>query len=242
MFVPAVAESLNESFADSPCALSEAEMQAEWRDELPSGEAILEMVLARRARSRQLGIDARLLARRACEYELFRSIETHVVLPRVREGFGSVEEFVGYANSVTNRRKSRGGKSLELQARKIFDEETLAYSWTKATEDKRTPDFVFPSIEHYHRPSWPAERLRMLAAKTTCKDRWRQVLNEAARIPKKHLLTLQEGVSVPQFREMKEEGILLVVPSGLHQKYPEVLRDELVSLENFIAEANGLIP
>ena len=58
----------------------------------------------------------------------------------------------------------------------------------------------------------------MLAAKTTCKDRWRQILNEAARIDVKHLLTVQEGVSSPQFREMKEEGVRLVVPKTLHKR------------------------
>jgi hypothetical protein len=56
----------------------------------------------------------------------------------------------------------------------------------------------------------------MLAAKTTCKDRWRQILNEADRIPAKHLLTLQEGVSEGQFREMNDAGVRLVVPRALH--------------------------
>ena len=38
-------------------------------------------------------------------------------------------------------------------------------------------------------------RSRMLAAKTTCHDRWRQLIDTAGPIPVKHLLTLQEGVS-----------------------------------------------
>ena len=201
---------------------------------------ILDLVLARRPKSRALAVDSRLVKRRDCEFELFRSIESHVVLPRVREGFGSVEDFISFANSVTNRRKSRAGKSLELQVRKIFDEESIGYSWTKATEDKRTPDFVFPSIERYHERSWPDSQLRMLAAKTTCKDRWRQVLNEAARIPVKHLLTLQEGVSEMQYREMKSEGVRLVVPRSLHEKYPETVQPELLTLEEFIGELRAL--
>lgn len=76
----------------------------------------------------------------------------------------------------------------------------------------------------------------MLAAKTTCKDRWRQILNEARRIDRKHLLTLQEGVSIAQFREMQESGVVLVVPGPLMQKYPEEVQAELVSLESFIIE------
>ena len=71
-----------------------------------------------------------------------------------------------------------------------------------------------PPKADYQDPGFPATRLRMLAVKTTCKDRWRQVLNEAARIPAKHLLTLQEGVSENQFREMTESGVRLVVPNS----------------------------
>ncbi len=225
----------------SPCGLRPDEMRPEWRTELPSGEAILDMVLQRMTSSARLKVDERLIKRRGCEYELFQSIESHVVLPRVKEGFESVEEFVRFANSVTNRRKSRAGKSLELQARVIFNEESVKYSWTEPTEDKRTPDFVFPSIGHYHDASWPASKLRMLAAKTTCKDRWRQILNEAARIGEKHLLTVQEGVSAPQFKEMTEEGVKLVVPKSLHEKYPDEVRPELLTLDQFVAEAKALV-
>ena len=59
----------------------------------------------------------------------------------------------------------------------------------------------------------------MLVVKTTCKDRWRQILNEADRIPVKHLFTLQEGVSVNQFQEMCESNVRLVVPKPLINKY-----------------------
>jgi len=80
----------------------------------------------------------------------------------------------------------------------------------------------------------------MLAAKTTCKDRWRQILNEADRIPVKHLLTLQEGISVNQFREMTEAKVRLVVPIPLMDCYPEKVRPRLLSLESFIADIRRL--
>lgn len=80
----------------------------------------------------------------------------------------------------------------------------------------------------------------MLAVKTTCKDRWRQILNEADKIKQMHLFTLQEGVSLAQYREMQEAGVKLVVPSSLHKKYPEAVRKELISLGSFIAELTSL--
>jgi hypothetical protein len=80
----------------------------------------------------------------------------------------------------------------------------------------------------------------MLAAKTTCKDRWRQVLNEADRIESKHVLTLQEGVSEGQFKEMQEAKVKLVVPTGLHKSYPDSVRPHLISFESFIADVRLL--
>jgi hypothetical protein len=171
---------------------------------------------------------------------MFRSVEEFHVLPRLAERFATVDLFVEFASTVLNRRKSRSGKSLELHLLAIFGEERLSNSWGQYTEAKRKPDFVFPSIEKYRDGRWPADRLRVLGAKTTVKDRWRQVLNEAKRVPTKHIFTLQQGVSEEQFREMKEEGVTLVVPAALHTQYPKSVRTELVSLDRFIRETRNV--
>ena len=86
----------------------------------------------------------------------------------------------------------------------------------------------------------PAYGLRMLAVKTTCRDRWRQVLNEADRIGTKHLLTLQEGVSANQFREMTDAGVRLVVLEPLVTKYPKSVQPHLQTLESFIGDVRLL--
>lgn len=80
----------------------------------------------------------------------------------------------------------------------------------------------------------------MLAVKTTCRDRWRQILNEADRIPAKHLLTLQEGVSEGQFREMTGAGVQLVVPAKLIDAFPKSVRPHLQTLESFIGDVRLL--
>ena len=46
--------------------------------------------------------------------------------------------------------------------RAIFNEEGVPFSWTPQTEDKRTPDFICPSIECYRDRAWPEAKLRML--------------------------------------------------------------------------------
>ncbi|HDJ1101918.1 TPA: restriction endonuclease, partial [Escherichia coli] len=168
-------------------------------------------------------------------------VEELHVLDIIRKGFGSVDEFIALANSVSNRRKSRAGKSLELHLEHLFIEHGLRHFTTQAvTEGNKKPDFLFPSAEAYHNAEFPAEKLRMLAVKTTCKDRWRQILNEADKIHQVHLFTLQEGVSQTQYREMREAGVRLVVPSSLHKKYPEPVKAELMTLGSFIAELTGL--
>ena len=75
----------------------------------------------------------------------------------------------------------------------------------------------------------------MLGAKSTLKDRWRQVLSEAARIEEKHLLTLEPGVSENQTDEMCAKRLQLIVPRPLHQTYRTTQQTWLMSLSDFIS-------
>lgn len=59
----------------------------------------------------------------------------------------------------------------------------------------------------------------MLGAKSTLKDRWRQVLSEAERIPEKHLITLEPGISEHQTGEMQAKRLRLVIPDRLHASF-----------------------
>ena len=184
------------------------------------------------------------MRRRDCEFELFKSVEEAAEGPRIAQGFSSLDEFVTLALSVLQRRKSRSGRSLELHTREIFLEEGLIegsqFSHSPVSEGEKRPDFLFPSQAAYRDRSVPDSSLRMLGAKTTLKDRWRQILNEADRIPRKHLLTLQEGVSENQFAEMQAAGVQLVVPVGLIESFPKPIRAHLMTLEQFIAEVRLL--
>ena len=227
----------------APCRLATADIPRAWLSSFPSGAEIVAKAVEMRPETGR-GPDDRLLRRRECEYEIFLSVEEAVEMPRIREGFGSINEFVSRAQSILQRRKARAGRSLELQAKEVFVEEGLRENQDFAhgveSEPGRRPDFLFPSQTRYRDPAFPADRLRMLAVKTTCRDRWRQILNEAGRIETKHLLTVQEGVSETQFREMKESGVQLVVPTRLWSKYPATVRPKLLSLEAFVAEVGNL--
>ena len=170
------------------------------------------------------------------EYTLFRKIEESRYGEKIFHGFNSMQEFIDIANSVLNRRKSRAGKSFENQLKAIFDGNNLRYDTQAVTEANKKPDFIFPGKSAYHDLNYNTDKLIILGAKTTCKDRWRQILNEADRVrgKKKYLCTLQQGISIQQLQEMKTEQVVLVVPQPYIEKYPKEFRQEIFSLSNFI--------
>ena len=226
------------------CWLDSNEIPSEWLDKYPSGAEFAQKALELQIFD-SLPPDSRLIKRRECEYELFRSVEEAVELPKVKQGFDKMQMFLALAQTILQRRKARSGRSLEIHARAIFKEEGLRedrhFSYQVVTPQGRRPDFVFPSEAAYLDRTFPDAQIRMLAVKTTCRDRWRQVLNESDRpLLRTHLLTVQEGVSEAQHREMAKSGVKLVVPAPLKRKFPKSVRPELQTLSEFIDEVRHL--
>ena len=185
------------------------------------------------------GPDAALLAWMEQEEKLFRRLERHVVSERLMTGFSDtdgadVDGFIKFSLSVQNRRKSRAGYAFENHLEEVFKSCSVTYDCQAFTENKSKPDFLFPCSAEYHNSDFPASRLTMLGVKTTCKDRWRQVLSEAARIPEKHLITLEPGISENQTNEMSANNLQLVLPRGLHETYRENQQTWLLDLDSFI--------
>lgn len=170
------------------------------------------------------------------EYALFRALEHARYGDTISRGFSSVEGFITMANMVLNRRKSRAGKSLEHHLAAVFDGNQITYSAQAITEGNKKPDFIFPSQAAYHNMTFPVDKLVSLAAKTTCKDRWRQVINEADRLRDrpKYLCTLQQGISPAQMDEMQAENVILVVPKPYISSYPKDRQDRIWTLSKFV--------
>jgi hypothetical protein len=166
---------------------------------------------------------------------LFRTLERHIVGERLQKGFADVDDFFAFSKSAQNRRKSRAGLALENHFEYILKQNEIRYSHTPETERKAKPDFIFPGITEYRDPAFPAVSLAMLGVKTTCKDRWRQVLTEADRIPHKHLLTLEAAISVNQTDEMKGQNLQLVVPKKIQPTYRSEQQSWLLTVGDFIS-------
>lgn len=170
------------------------------------------------------------------EYAIFREIEAQVYGPVISRGFDSVEQFVSVANTVLNRKKSRAGKSLEHHLASIFKGNLLPFDEQVVTEGNKKPDFVFPSGHAYHDLSYSTDNLVVLAAKTTCKDRWRQIITEADRMKGRthFLMTLQQGNTPRQLEEMRAANVRLVVPKPYIRAYPPEYQNEIWPLKQFI--------
>ena len=168
------------------------------------------------------------------EYDLFKCMEEKVYVNVLSKPFQTLDDFVKMANEVLNRRKSRAGKSLEHHLACIFTHNELVFEEQAITEDNKKPDFLFPNAECYHNLLFPAEDLIVLGAKTTCKDRWRQVLTEADRVDVKYLFTLQQGISKNQLREMHDSHLTLVVPHDYVTSFPKEYQEEISDLSGFI--------
>jgi type II restriction enzyme len=168
------------------------------------------------------------------EYSLFKYIENDRYKEYILKPFDSVESLVMTANSILNRRKSRAGHSLENHLSFIFDENKIPYSAQAVTEQNKKPDFIFPDIELYRKILFPGNEMTFLAVKTTCKDRWRQILNEADKIEIKYLFTLQQGISSKQLEEMYKYNVRLVVPEKYRKDYPRNFISQIINLHDYV--------
>ncbi len=184
--------------------------------------------------------DSALMAWMETEELLFRTLERHIIAEQLERGFRAadgtvaVDDFLQFSLSVQNRRKSRVGLAFENHLEVIFERYGLRFDRTAVTENRAKPDFLFPGGAAYHDPGFDEEQLTVLGVKSTCKDRWRQVLAEADRVPHKHLITLETAISRQQTAEMQEKGLQLVVPRALHETFYPDQRTWLMDLKQFL--------
>lgn len=208
----------------------------------PSGEAFSEA--ARKAlldcieAIRSAGPDRRLVDFVAAEYKLFRLVERQLCDKEVTRAFKDINDFLDTASRIMNRRKSRAGRSLENHVDYVLSEAKIPHTMRPRVDGR--PDVVIPGEKEYLQSDYPVNRLVVVGVKTTCKDRWRQVVREGRRVPTKHIITMQQGISSAQLEEMREAKVELVVPRPFHGKYPPETRRQLLTLESFIEKIRPL--
>ncbi len=114
-------------------------------------------------------------------------------------------------------RKSRRGRSLQHHFSSVLTGRGIKYCDACATESGELPDFIVPGCDQYNDPTYPAERLRMVACKSTIKERWGQILKEADRIPDKYVLTLDAGLTDDLVSRMVQKRLALFLPRRIRE-------------------------
>lgn len=212
-------------------------------EDFPSGDrfaaATREALLACIADFVASPADEQLMRAVEAEYALFRIVERHLCSPQIQRLFKSVDDFLKTAASIMNRRKSRAGRSFENHVEFILRDTGIPFDVRPEIDGR--PDMVIPSAKAYLDPDYPVDRLLVVALKTTCKDRWRQILNEGTRVPRKHLITMQQGISTNQLTEMVTANVSLIVPSSLHRRYPADNPMEIKTLDAFVADVKRVV-
>jgi len=190
--------------------------------------------------SQSASADEKLLRWISAEYQLFRRLETKLALPFISRSFADIDGFMEIAATIMNRRKSRAGHSFENHVEELLRLDGVPFDRQPKIDGNVKPDLLIPGKAAYENPSFPVSRLVVAGLKTTCKDRWRQILNESRRIPEKHLVTLQEGISANQLLEMREANVTLVVPKPFHKNYDLRTGIRLLSVDDFLAKLHRL--
>lgn len=109
--------------------------------------------------------------------------------------------------SVSQSRKSRGGKDFELQIGRLLNLMDVSYEPTDATY---RVDFMIPSYEHYQRNR---NQCIVVSAKRTLRERWQEVVDELHKMncPNVYLATADEQISEDKKNDIWRRNIYLVV-------------------------------
>ena len=170
------------------------------------------------------------------ETELFMLLERSDGERRI-DACTNFDEHVSTVLSILQRRKARRGRSLEIHLESVFTARDLPYERQVETEPGSTSDFILPGIDAYrslaHNGGTDVGVLH-LGAKSTARERWKQVLSEASRLRRRHLATLDPQLSGASLASMLEHDVVPVMPARLGALYGI---DAVMSIEEFIERA-----
>lgn len=130
--------------------------------------------------------------------------------------------------SASQHRKSRAGRSFEHHIGRLLRDGDVSFEEQVITGGRR-PDFVLPSKSVLASASRAFHDALVLSAKTTLRERWKQIILENANCGL-FLATVDDRVSSEAIEDMRNRDIFLVVPESLkkaettcYAKKPNVL-------------------
>jgi hypothetical protein len=115
--------------------------------------------------------------------------------------------------SASQKRVSRAGRSFELHLSTVMRNGEIAFD-AQVKHNGRRPDFVLPGAHALKANESNPGRAYILSAKTTLKERWKQIVLEDYNCPV-FLATLDERITKPALDQMLNLNITVVVPESL---------------------------
>lgn len=196
--------------------------------------------------------DAVLDISRGLEYEIFKSFEIRrrsmelvqlllgtdpkaisisQVLMNIVTEFPHID---GILLSAAQTRKSRAGASFELHIERLLADGGIPHEVQVVADAKKRPDFVLPSFAAYMDPLRDRNGALVLSAKTTLRERWKQVHGEMRNCDL-FLATVDESIAENAIKDMARQGIILVVPESLKKSDTTVYKSQpnVISFKSF---------
>lgn len=116
--------------------------------------------------------------------------------------------------SAAQQRKSRAGYSFEHHIEAMMLDGGIPFEKQVVLKAKKRPDFILPTRSLYETVSRGFKDALVLSAKTTLRERWKQVGKEINNCDL-YLATVDENIARNAIEDMASQGIFLVVPEGL---------------------------
>jgi hypothetical protein len=141
--------------------------------------------------------------------------------------------------SAAQQRKSRAGYSFEHHIARMLRDGQIPHQEQVVikSRNRKRPDFVLPGFKLYADSGRKHQEALVLSAKTTLRERWKQVSSEI-RDCDLYLATVDDGIADNAIEDMASRGIILLVPESLKQSKTTVYekRGNVISFAQFFQE------
>lgn len=139
--------------------------------------------------------------------------------------------------SASQQRKTRAGRSFEHHIAAALKAGNVLFQEQAVTGGRR-PDFVMPDLRTLRSRKRASSDALVLAAKTTLRERWKQVSSERLNCDV-YLATVDDRVAKASIQEMAGAGIQLVVPESLKVSNEAFYKEEsnVLTFREFFDEA-----
>ena len=140
-----------------------------------------------------------------------KNVSIDGVIRSIVEGYQEIDALL---LSASQQRKARAGASFENHIERLLIDGMIPFDKQAVLAAMRRPDFILPSLKLLGRTDRKLGEVLVLSAKTTLRERWKQVQSEIMNC-NLFLATVDENIAGNAIEDMASLGIVLVVPEKL---------------------------